>query len=199
MRISRLIWIALLGAYTSLASGQERIPIDLGPNDSEVSKRTSIDIIAPPPNVDEETSSLRHGCDDPGEDGLLEGTILVCRDLEIDSDQYFSGSRAAWLTGYAERSQGHNTIPTPDVAGSGIFRGQGIITGLCFVPPCPRPPMIIVDVESNEMPPLGSDADRLSRGLPPTGKEYDSDSEVRRRLEAELGLPQPQSEASVDR
>lgn len=199
MQVFRVVWVALLGTYTSLGSGQERIPIDIGPNDSAMSKRTLIDIIAPPPKMDEETSSLNHSCADRGEDGLSEDTILVCRDLEIDSDQHFSGSRAAWLKGYAERSQGVNTIPTPDVAGSGIFRGQGIITGLCFVPPCPSPPVIIVDVESNEMPPLGSDADRLSKGLPPTDKEYNSDSEVRRRLEAELGLPQPQSEATVDK
>ncbi|MEM1132851.1 MAG: hypothetical protein AAGH53_07940 [Pseudomonadota bacterium] len=35
--------------------------------------------------------------------------------------------------------------PAPDVAGPGIFKGEPTISGLCFIPPCPKPPAYIVD------------------------------------------------------
>jgi hypothetical protein len=35
--------------------------------------------------------------------------------------------------------------PAPDVAGPGIFKGPATIGGLCFIPPCPKPPAYFID------------------------------------------------------
>lgn len=35
--------------------------------------------------------------------------------------------------------------PAPDVAGPGIFKGPATVSGLCFIPPCPKPPAYLID------------------------------------------------------
>jgi hypothetical protein len=115
---------------------------------------------------------------------------VVCRDVTADTAQLYSGSREAWLKDYAERTQNAGTLPPPDVAGPGIFRGPATISGLCFIPPCPDEAPLIIDVEAIPPPPEGSDAERVAQGLAP----HESDDaplseEDRRRVEAELGLP----------
>ena len=148
-----------------------RIPIDLGPDAPESGPPEQIDILAPPPSS--------------------AGEIVVCRALEIDTSQLYSGSRDAWLKDYARRTQGANTIPPPDVAGPGIFRGPPTISGLCFIGPCPKDAALIVDVEAIPPPPEGSDAERVAQGLAPReGDDAPLSEDDRRRVEAELGLPE---------
>jgi len=45
--------------------------------------------------------------------------------------------------------------------GTVVFRG-------CFIPPCPPPPALIIDVKAIPKPPAGSEADRMSKGEIPT-------------------------------
>jgi hypothetical protein len=49
----------------------------------------------------------------------------------------------------------------------------------------------MIDVEAIETPPEGSDADRVAKGLAPLeGDTAPLSDESRRRVEAELGLPE---------
>lgn len=179
------------GLHAPVLSAQERIPIDLGPDAPAAEPPPVIDIRAEPPQPEAPTAAVVKECEDQREAGDISGEIVVCRQLEVDTSQHYSGSRAAWLRRYAERTQGANTIPPPDVAGPGIFRGPASIGGLCLIPPCPKPPALIVDVEAIPPPPAGSDAERVAQGLPPLEEDMAPLSdEERARIEAHLGLPE---------
>ena len=168
-----------------------RIPIDLGPDAPVSEPPQQIDILAPP-QVSEAADAVElKQCAEDTERGVVSGEIVVCRQLPADTSQLYSGSREAWLKDYAERTQNAGTIPPPDVAGPGIFRGPASISGLCFIPPCPKDAALIVDVEAIPPPPEGSDAERVAQGLAPVeGDDTPLSDEDRRRLEAELGLPE---------
>ena len=108
-----------------------------------------------------------------------------------DTSQIYSGSHEAWLKDYAARTQNAGTLPPPDVAGPGIFRGPATVSGLCFIPPCPKDPAVIVDVAAIPAAPEGSDAERVAKGLAPVeGDDAPLSDDSRRRVEAELGLPE---------
>lgn len=170
---------------------RNRVPIDLGPDAPTASPPDRIDILAPPSETEAANAALVKECEGLRERGIIDGEIVVCRSLEVDTSQLYSGSRAAWLKDYAERTQGANTIPPPDVAGPGIFRGPATISGLCFIGPCPEEPALIIDVEAIPPPPAGSDAERVARGLIPLeGDDAPLSDEDRARVEAELGLPE---------
>jgi hypothetical protein len=148
-----------------------------------------LDAEAPAPEAP--TATMVKECEQQREAGVVAGEIVVCREVVVDNSQRFSGSHAAWLAAYAARTQGANTIPPPDVAGPGIFRGEPSISGLCFIPPCPAEPALMIDVAAIPPPPPGSDAERVAQGLAP--READDaplSDEDRRRKEAELGLPE---------
>jgi hypothetical protein len=173
---------------------QQRIPIDLGPDAPQGEPPAVIDLTAPAPAPEDANAALVKECEDRREAGVVAGEIVVCRQMEVDTSQFYSGSREEWLRRYAERTQGANTIPAPDVAGPGIFRGPATISGLCFIPPCPKDPALIVDVEAIPLPPQGSDAERVANGLPPTQDDMAPLSpEARARVAAELGLPDPRA------
>jgi hypothetical protein len=185
-----LLWAGSMVASPVLA--QERVPIDIGPLETENTARQKIDILAASPPPDLPNAALIQECEDRQEAGVVAGEIVVCRQLDADASQFYSGSRADWLRGFAERTQGEGTIPPPDVAGPGIFRGPATISGMCFIPPCPKSSALIVNVEAIALPPAGSDAERVAQGLAPLESD-DSPlaPENRRRIEAELGLPEP--------
>ncbi len=168
----------------------ERIPIDLGPDAPTGTPPEQIDILAPVATEAANATVLKE-CEDQREVGIVAGEIVVCRELSIDTAQLYSGSRAAWLKAYAERTQGAGTIAPPDVAGPGIFRGPATISGMCFIPPCPKDAALMIDVEAIEAPPEGSDAARVAQGLAPIeADDAPLSDEARRRVEAELGLPE---------
>lgn len=168
----------------------ERIPVDLGPDAPVSAPPESIDILAPP-QPEAPTPALIKACEDQREAGIVAGEIVVCRELEVDTAQLYSGSRAAWLKDYAERTQNAGTLTPPDVAGPGIFRGPATVSGLCLIPPCPKEPALIIDVEAIPPPPAGSDAERVAQGLKPLEDDMAPLSdEARRKVEAELGLPE---------
>lgn len=165
-----------------------RIPIDLGPDAPVAEPPQQIDILAAP-QVSEAADAVElKQCADDTERGVVQGEIVVCRELPADTSQLYSGSREAWLKDYAERTKGPST---PDVAGPGIFRGPATVSGLCFIPPCPKDAALIIDVAAIPPPPAGSDAERVAKGLKPVeGDDAPLDEDARRRVEAELGLPE---------
>ncbi len=167
-----------------------RVPIDLGPDAPTASPPEKIDILAPLPTSEAATEAVYKECEDQRERGVVAGEIVVCRELAVDTSQLYSGSREAWLKDYAERTQGAGTIAPPDVDGTGLAGGI-TFTGFCFVPPCPKDPALIIDVQAIPPPPEGSDAERVAQGLVPVeGDDAPLSDEDRRRVEAELGLPE---------
>jgi hypothetical protein len=180
-----------LGLALPLAA-QQRIPIDLGPDaPTAASPPQQIDFTAPAPAPEPPEPAALKECAERREASVVAGEIVVCRELESDTAQAFSGSREAWRKAYAERTQGAGTIPAPDVAGAGIFQGPATIGGLCFIPPCPKEAALIIDVAAIPLPPAGSDAERVARGLAPVeGEDAPLSDAERRRKQAELGLPE---------
>lgn len=168
-----------------------RVPIDLGPDAPVSEPPQQIDILAPP-QVSEAADAVElKECAQDTERGVVSGEIVVCRQLPADTSQLYSGSREAWMKDYAQRTMNVGTIPPPDVAGEGIFRGAPTISGLCFIPPCPKDAPLIIDVTAIPPPPQGSDAERVAQGLAPVqNDDAPLDEEARRRVEAELGLPE---------
>lgn len=179
--------LALLAAAAPVA-GQERIPIDIGPLEGEASPPAVVDILAPPAVSGAPTAAEALECENAADAGEISGEIVVCRQI-IDNSQRYAGSHEAWLAQYAERTKNHNAPGTPDVAGGGIFRGPSTVSGLCFLPPCPRDPALLIDVEALPPPPVDSDAWWLALGIVPRGADGELTPEARRILEAELGLP----------
>lgn len=170
-----------------------RIPIDLGPDaPTSAEPPKQIDILVPPQTSEAADAVELKQCAEDTERGVVSGEIVVCRELPADTSQLYSGSREAWLKDYAARTQNAGTIPPPDVAGEGIFRGPATISGLCFIPPCPKDAPLIIDVTAIPHAPQGSDAERVAKGLAPVeGDDAPLSEEDRRRVEAELGLPEP--------
>ncbi|MFN3990423.1 MAG: hypothetical protein ACK4IS_09205 [Erythrobacter sp.] len=175
----------------SPGAAQQRIPIDLGPDaPTTASPPRKIDLTAPAPSPAPAEPAAIKACEERREAGVVAGEIVVCGEPEQGTAQFYSGSREAWLKGYAERTQGANTIATPDVAGAGIFRGPATIAGLCLIPPCPKQAALMIDVAAIPPPPAGSDAERVAQGLDPLhGDDAPLDEEARRRIDTELGLP----------
>lgn len=115
--------------------------------------------------------------------------IVVCAPIEGDPDRYRvtsslekgDDSHLAW-TGQA-----------PDVSGPGIFKGPATVGGLCFIPPCPKEPVYMIDVAALPEAPPGSDADRIARGLAPRGEQYDDgEGQV---VAGEVAAPEPEPES----
>jgi hypothetical protein len=185
-RIAALI--ALAGALVALPVSAQTPP---APADSDSGERVVIDILAPAPAKEAPSAAALKACEEERAAGQLSQEIIVCGDLGGDPDNWYSGGREAWLKRYAERSRNINTIPAPDVAGEGIFRGPPSIGGLCVIPPCPDPPALLIDVEALPPPPEGSDADRIARGLPPVGNEGEPQPDPIAISEEQLGLPAP--------
>jgi hypothetical protein len=130
---------------------------------------------------------LQEDCEEEADAGRIAGEIVVCRQLGEASDGAFD--KEDWERRYAARTQGGQPV---DVAGGGIFRGPATIGGMCLIPPCPPEAALMIDVEGLPEAPPGSDADRIARGLPPTGEEEGpSPEEIARRRRA-LGLEAPE-------
>lgn len=185
----RSLWAAiatLMLMIPSVAEAQEQ------PDDKPGNERVVIDILAPIPEGEAPNAAMIKACEDERDAAQLTQEIIVCGDMVGDPSQWLSGGREAWLKDYAERTKDSNTIPAPDVAGAGIFRGPPTVSGLCFIPPCPKDLALIIDLEALPPPPKGSDADRIARGLPPIGNEEGLEEENSDPIsEEELGLPPP--------
>ncbi|MEL7690245.1 hypothetical protein [Citromicrobium bathyomarinum] len=95
--------------------------------------------------------------------------ILVCAPVESDPDRYR-------ITSSLDKGDDSHLSwggEAPDVSGPGIFKGPATVGGLCFIPPCPKDPVYVVDVAALPEAPPGSDADRIARGLAPRGSRFD--------------------------
>lgn len=148
-----------------------------------------IDILAP--RAEPEPSRDRdrdRDCARKQEAAIISGEIIVCADREGDEAVQYDREEAR--DRYAAKTQGRST---PDVFGI-PNHGMVVIRG-CFIPPCPKPPALIIDVAALPEAPPGSDADRIARGLAPLGRNDADDAPppTPAGQRVQLGLPNPDS------
>lgn len=98
--------------------------------------------------------------------------IIVCAPWD-DPNQHRIASLEDAQNRYARETMNRGNPPPPDVAGEYIFHGPPTVSGICVpgVTNCPPPPAYMVDFSQLPDTPPGSDADRVGRGLTPTGNE----------------------------
>jgi hypothetical protein len=173
------------------ASAQQRIPIDLGPDAPiAASPPQQIDLLQDWEQTRARMAAKVKECEERRDAVAATGEIVVCGRRADNGSAYLGASDAAWLKDYAERTMNAGTLTPPDVAGPGIFRGEPSFGGMCFIPPCPAGPRLMIDVEAIPPPPAGSDAERVAQGLAPVEDDMAPLSQAeRRRKEADLGLP----------
>lgn len=151
--------------------------------------RVIIDILAQPAQGSPPSEAEISACEDDIDAARVTGEIIVCRQIGENPDYYYSGNSENAQRRYAEETAFAGDIRAPDVAGEGIFRGPPTVGGLCFIPPCPKDPAIIIDVEALPDAPKGSDADRIAHGLPPSDDADGLTAEEIRQTREALGLP----------
>jgi len=159
-----------------------------GPESDDDERSTSREVIDLTVTVLKAESDrlLMEDCEEANDAGIIANEIVICRRRGEATDG--SWNREQWERDYARRTQGGGT---PDVAGDGIFRGAPSVSGLCLIPPCPDEAAIMIDVEALPEAPKGSDADRIARGLPPSGRSEEPSPEKIARRRRALGLEAP--------
>jgi hypothetical protein len=196
---ARLAFVIAICGTAPLAAQDDAVVTDKAQESTEAA---AAEPAPPPPRTilnlsitvprEESDRLIERDCDEANEAGRVANEIVVCRELGTASDG--SWNKEEWEKRYAEKTKGGST---PDVAGSGIFRGPATVSGLCVIPPCPPPPAYIVDFKALPEAPPGSDADRIARGLPPLNQNDKlSEEEEKARREA-LGLKPPQGPISA--
>ena len=98
----------------------------------------------------------------PEDVDVIAQTITVCRRRRDETPRYWD--QQAWEADYARRTMGPMPIDTFGIPDHGVTAARG-----CFIPPCPPPPALIIDVAALPEAPPGSDAERVGRGLAPDG------------------------------
>ncbi len=142
-------------------------------------------------------------CEEDQDAAIITGEIIVCRRRSDEENRLYDKETAERR--HAQRTMNRNEIPAPDVAGDGIFRGPATVSGLCVIPPCPKPPAYMIDFATLPDAPPGSDADRIARGLAPRGNDSGKVTpppapEQGQQDNAEvLGLPPPLDADGVSR
>lgn len=119
-------------------------------------------------------------CEERADASAISGEIVVCRQVGENPANVFSSPDEARKR-YAEATANKNAPPPPDVFGIGD-NGQGI--GFGGAPP----PALMIDVAALPQAPVGSDADRIARGLPPLGQELELSEEQEKARREAMGI-----------
>jgi len=173
-----------LAAPAALAA-QQAEPIA---SPTQASPPERVDLLAQSREIASENAEGElENCSETDEATLISGEIVVCRRSRDDTATY-GFDKKAWEERYAAETRGADPV---DVAGPGIFRGAPTIGGLCIpgLQKCPPPPAIVVDFAALPEAPPGSDADRISRGLPPLGRGAATTEAESAARAKQLGLP----------
>lgn len=186
-RLSLLAGFALCSPATSIGAQETLEPQSASPPQS-------IDILVEPAV---EADENYEDCEEDQDAATITGEIIVCRRRSEEENRLYDAESAERR--HAQRTQGPQPV---DVAGEGIFRGPPTVSGLCFIPPCPKDPVYMVDFDALPETPPGSDADRVARGLAPRGDQDGTAGAVQiagepqqQRNADELGLPPPMEAA----
>ena len=85
--------------------------------------------------------------------------IVVCAPRDPDKDRYPGRESLD-----SAQSVKDGLPRAPDLRP--VYPGPVVARG-CFIPPCPPPPMVFIDVKALPEAPPGSDADRIAKGEMP--------------------------------
>lgn len=119
-------------------------------------------------------------CRNDADAGTISGEIVVCADSGNNANA-LTGSRAETQKRYAQETAFKVAPPPPDMFGI-PDNGKGI--GFGKAPPA----ALFIDVAALPKAPAGSDADRIARGLPPTGQEEQLTEEQERARREAAGI-----------
>jgi len=165
------------------ASAQDDADEGLAPLEPD---NRAIDILITVPRGEVSEAQAKE-CENRADAGTISGEIVVCRRVGEDPANYFSGGREAAQKRYAQETAFKGDPRTPNTFG---IANHGNPIRIGSAPEA----ALLIDVEGLPDAPPGSDADRISRGLPPLGENDElSEEEIRKRREA-LGLPPPKFE-----
>lgn len=95
----------------------------------------------------------------------LGAEIVVCAEREEQSQFRVQSSGDLDPKGAGARGG----VPRAPDVGHVYPPGMVSVSG-CFIPPCPPPMPVLIDLKAIPEAPPGSDADRVARGLAPTGR-----------------------------
>lgn len=95
------------------------------------------------------------------------GEIVVCAENE-DPEKYRVKSSSE-LDPTGKGAQGPPRAPDLFNLPQPAMVGVGVSAKGCFIPPCPSPMPLLIDLKAIPEAPPGSDADRVARGLAPRG------------------------------
>ncbi len=124
-------------------------------------------------------------CVDEADAGTLSGEIVVCGELGDDGSNSFSGSRAAAQKRFAQETMLKGAPRAPDFIKDCKEQGNPFgCVGIGKVPP----PALYIDVAALPKAPAGSDADRIARGLAPTGQDEQLTEEQERARREAAGI-----------
>ncbi|QZD90704.1 hypothetical protein K3148_04745 [Qipengyuania aurantiaca] len=133
-------------------------------------------------------------CTEDQEAAIISGEIIVCRRKSEQEDRLYSNEEAQ--DRHAQRTMHQGDPQAPDMFG---IPNHGVVVARgCFIPPCPKPPVHMIDFDELPETPKGSDAERVGMGLAPRGPRRTEDGAMliagEPALQAnadELGLPPP--------
>ena len=171
--------MVLLAATAAPAAAQDA----LQPQTGQPPQR--IDLLAPVEGDDAELED----CSAEQEAASISGEIVVCRRRSDKSAFGYDAERGQRR--YARETMNKGNPQAPDVFGI-QHQGVTVATG-CFIPPCPPPPAYYIDFSTLPDAPPGSDADRISRGLPPLGRDAATPQAESAARAERLGLPEAQA------
>lgn len=150
---------------------------------------------APPERIDikvepQVQGPLYEDCSIEQDAAVITGEIIVCRRDTGEENRLYDKESAQRR--HAEKTQGQKPVDLFGIPDHGVAVARG-----CFIPPCPRPMPVLIDVAALPEAPPGSDADRIARGLPPLGRDRNPATETTAAQgaraqpisEEELGLP----------
>lgn len=130
-------------------------------------------------------------CEEERDGAAITGEIIVCRGLNRGTTDGL-WNRQRWADDYARDTAYVNDPQAPDVDNTHHpFAGSGatIVLVGCFIPPCPGPHPLLIDIEALPPAPEGSDAERIAQGLAPRGEDGEGGKRGEDFSEEELGLP----------
>lgn len=163
-------------ATSDATSGTTQPPAEAAePAPAEDRRRINVMVTVPRGEVNQ---AQAQECEERADAGTISGEIVVCRQIGDDGSNSLSGSREDAQKRYAQETAFKNAPPPPEMFGI-PDNGKGI--GFGGVPP----PAVFIDVEALPQAPAGSDADRISRGLPPLDQNRElTEEEEKARREA---------------
>jgi hypothetical protein len=174
--------VAPLVAQDAKAAGQEQPQPPAPPRDR-------INLMVTKPRGEVNAAQVQE-CVERADAGSISGEIVVCRQVGDDPANLYSSPEEARKR-YAEATANKAAPRTPDFIND--CKDQGNPFGCMGFGRTP-PVALMIDVSALPQAPVGSDADRIARGLPPLNQELELSEEQEKARREAMGVkfaPEP--------